>query len=101
VVGNIRDTLKGATNKVFPMQADGDELVHTISGNLVLFHRPNDLPRDHYVIARLNAKIVGGSFVEFDELQKGIFFDDTRTVRLKLRDEDRAEELICYLNEKE
>jgi hypothetical protein len=39
--------------------------------------------------------------VEFDELLKGIIFDDSRTVRLKLKDNDRAEELICYLNEKE
>ena len=29
---------------------------------------------------------------------KGIIFDDNRTVRVKLKDQDRAEELICYMN---
>jgi hypothetical protein len=101
VVGNIRDLLKGATNKAFPLRAEGEELVHSISGNLVLFHRPLDLCRDHFRISNLNAKVVGSGTVEFDELQKGIIFDDSRTVRLQLRDDDRAEELICYLNEKE
>jgi hypothetical protein len=101
VVGNIRDMLKGATNKVFPMENPNDELIHSISGNLVLFSRDHDHCKDKYQIKNVNAKIVGAGFVEFDELLKGFIFDDSRTVRLRLRDEDRAEELICYLNEKE
>lgn len=66
VVGNIRDTLKGATNKVFPLQAEGEELVHSISGNMVLFNRPHDQTKDQFVIRNLNAKIIGSGFVEFD-----------------------------------
>ena len=93
--------LKGATNKSFPLRAQGDELIHSISGNLVVFHRPLDLCRDYFRISSLNAKVVANGTVEFDELQKGILFDDSRTVRLQLMDDDRAEELICYLNEKE
>jgi hypothetical protein len=66
VVGNIRDMLKGATNKVFPMQNEGEELVHSISGNMVLFNRPQDHCKDQFVIKNLNAKIIGSGFVEFD-----------------------------------
>ena len=66
VVGNIRDTLKGATNKVFPMQPEREELIHTISGNMVLFQRETDLWKDQYIIKNLNAKIIGAGFVEFD-----------------------------------
>jgi hypothetical protein len=66
VVGNIRHTLKGATNKTFPMQPEGEELVHTISGNMVLFQRETDQCKDQYVIKNLNAKIIGAGFVEFD-----------------------------------
>ena len=36
--------------------------------------------------------------MEFDEVLKGIIFDDYRTIRVKLADGDRAEELICYLD---
>ena len=42
--------------------------------------------------------MMGQGVVEFDEIIKGIIFDDNRTLRLKLKDADRAEELICYLN---
>ena len=53
------------------------------------------------MIENINARIISEGTVEFDELLKGIIFDDNRTVRVKLIDNDRAEELICYLNEKE
>lgn len=85
-MGNIRDTLKGATNKSFPMENPSEELIHSISGNLVLFSREHDLCKDKYEIKNLNAKIIGAGFVEFDELLKGVIFDDNRTIRLKLKD---------------
>jgi hypothetical protein len=66
VVGNIRDLYKGATNKIFPMEYQGDELIHTISGNLVHFNRERDEFRDKFVIRNINAKIVGQGIVEFD-----------------------------------
>lgn len=75
--------------------------MHTVSGNLVHFDRVRDEFRDKFVIKNLNVKMVGQGIVEFDEVIRGIIFDDNRTLRFKLRDADRAEELICYLNEKE
>lgn len=39
--------------------------------------------------------------MELDEIIKGIVFSENRTVRIKMESHDRAEELICYLNEKE
>ena len=47
----------------------------------------------------LSAQIVGEGVVQFDELVIGIFFDSNKTVRVAFKDEDRAEELICFLNE--
>jgi hypothetical protein len=55
--------LKGATNKVFPTEKAGEELIHSISGNLVLFNRENDHCKDKYAIRNLNAKIIGSGFV--------------------------------------
>ena len=43
------------------------------------------------MIQNLNAQIIGEGVVQFDEIMKGIFFDSNRTVRLTLKDEDRAE----------
>jgi hypothetical protein len=51
-----------------------------------------------FIIKNLDAKIVSQGVVEFDEVLKGFIFDDSRTMRVKFRDIDRAEELICYLN---
>jgi hypothetical protein len=45
--------------------------------------------------------LIGEGAIEMDEVIKGIVFSENRTVRLKLKDNDRAEELICYLNEKD
>lgn len=80
------------------MEHNGEELIHTISGNLVYFNRQRDELRDKFVVKNLNVKMMGQGVVEFDEIIKGIIFDDNRTLRLKLKDADRAEELICYLN---
>jgi hypothetical protein len=83
------------------MEHNGEELVHTVSGNLVFFNRERDELRDKFVIKNINVKMMGQGVVEVDEVIRGILFDDNRTLRLKLKDADRAEELICYLNEKE
>lgn len=50
-----------------------------------------------FVIRNISAKIINEGIVEFDEVLKGIIFNDYRTIRVKLTDGDRAEELICYL----
>lgn len=99
LVGNIRDSYKGAITKVFPMAAPHEELIHTVSNNLVHFNTDTDSCITVLAVKRTNAKIVANNSVEFDELIKGIIFDDNRTVRIKLLDSDRCEELICYLNE--
>lgn len=39
--------------------------------------------------------------IQIDERIPGFIFDSNRTARLEFLDEDRAEELICFLSEKE
>lgn len=92
---------KGAICKVFPLTVNHEELIHTVSGNLVHFNRQTDQVLNVFIIKNVNARIIADGTVEFDELLKGIIFDDSRTIRIKMKDRDRAEELICYLNEKE
>lgn len=48
----------------------------------------------------LVANIVAEGVIQFDEILPGIIFSNSRTVRMSFRDQDRAEELICLLNEK-
>jgi len=90
LVGNIRDLYKGATCKIFPMAVEHEELIHTISGNLVHFNVDNDQCINTFNIKNINARILAEGMVEFDELLKGLIFDDSRTVRIKLKDSDRA-----------
>jgi len=42
MVGNIKILLNGTYNKTFPLYAKNEELVHTISGNLVHYNKEND-----------------------------------------------------------
>lgn len=51
------------------------------------------------MIKNINAKIVQDGVVEIDEVIKGIIFDSNRTFRITFKDNDRAEELICFLNQ--
>lgn len=57
-MGNIKNLYKGAINKIFPLQREHEELIHTISGNLVYFDREKDLCHDKYAIKNVNAKII-------------------------------------------
>ena len=101
VVGDIRILYKGPTVKTFPLANPNESLVHTTSGNLVLFAPERDECRDKFVLKNLSTRLVGKGGVDFEEVLPGVIFDDKRTVRLPLVDDDRAEELVCYLNEKE
>ena len=55
---------------------------------------------DKFSIKNIEAQIVAEGVVQIDERIPGIIFDSNKTVRLEFSDEDRAEELICFLNEK-
>ena len=72
------------------MAVEHEELIHTISGNLVHFNVDNDQCINTFNIKNINARILVEGMVEFDELLKGLIFDDSRTVRIKLKDSDRA-----------
>jgi hypothetical protein len=58
IVGSIRDIYKGTINKSFPLSALNEELIHTISGNLVQFNRDMDHVLNIFVANNINAKII-------------------------------------------
>lgn len=98
VVGKSTDLLKGMVNKSFQLRDKNEELINTISGNLVHFNRESSEYKDKFIIKNLIANIVANGVIQFDEILPGIIFSNNRTVRLNFRDQDRAEELICLLN---
>lgn len=98
IVGESGTLLKAAVLKVFPLDHKEEELVHTISGYLVHYNRVSKTCKDKYEMKHLNATIIGEAVLQFDEATKGFIFTSNRTVRLQLRSQDTAEELICYLN---
>jgi hypothetical protein len=63
IVGNIRDIYKGTINKSFPLSAPNEELIHTISGNLVQFNREMDHVLNIFVVNNINAKIINEGVV--------------------------------------
>lgn len=54
--------------------------------------------KDKFVIKNLMANIVAEGVIQFDEVIPGMIFNSNRTMRIGLRDQDGAEELICLLN---
>ncbi len=55
--------------------------------------------KEKFIIKNINARIVQEGVIEIDEVIKGLIFNSNRTVRITFRDNDRAEELICFLNQ--
>lgn len=100
VTGKSTDLLKGMINKSFQLKEKNEELINTISGNLVHFSRNSSECQEKFVVKNLVANIVAEAVIQFDEILPGIIFSNSRTVRLYFKDQDRAEELICLLNEK-
>ena len=52
---------------------------------------------EHYEIKNLNARIFEDGGIEFDIIS-GYIFKEKKTVRINLKDNDYAQELISYLN---
>ena len=100
ITGDPTELLRGTLSKSFQLKNKEEELINTISGNLVLYNRVKIEFKEKFVVKNLSAQIVGDGVVQFDEVLKGIIFDSSKTVRITFKDEDRAEELICFLNEK-
>ena len=58
LVGEIRNIYKGAICKIFPMEKGHEELIHTVSGNLVHFNRDTDQCLNTFVIRNINARML-------------------------------------------
>ena len=54
---------------------------------------------DKFNVKNIQVQILGEGVIQVDEKIPGIIFDSNRTVRIEFKDEDRAEELICFLSE--
>ena len=100
ITGDPVELLRGTLSKSFQLKNKDEELINTISGNLVLYNKIKIEFKDKFVVKNLSAQIIGDGIVQFDEVVKGIIFDSNKSARITLKDEDRAEELICFLNEK-
>ena len=98
VVGVSDSLLKRAYTKTFPMSKPNFTLVHTISQNLVEFDSQKNVCREKYEIKNLSARIFAEGGVELDIVNPGLIFSDKKTVKVQLKDNDYAQELISYLN---
>ena len=63
VIGQIRDLYKGPTCKTFPLTVPHEELIHTISGNLLHFNRESDQVLNVFVIKNVNVRIIADGMV--------------------------------------
>lgn len=99
IVGVSDNLLKRAYTKSFPMSKPNVILVHTISQNLVEFDSQKNVCQEKYEIKNLNARIFAEGGVELDIVNPGFIFKEKRTVKVQLKDNDYAQELISYLNE--
>ena len=82
LTGKSTDLLKGMVNKVFTLKNKEQELITTISGNLVLYNPAQADYTEKFSIKNIEAQIVAEGVVQIDERIPGIIFDSNRTVRI-------------------
>ena len=98
IVGVSEKLLKIAYTKTFPTSKSEIVWVHTISQNLVEFDKKKKESLQKIEVKNLNARIFAEGGVECDIITGGFFFKDKKTVKIQLKDNDYAQELISYLN---
>ena len=58
IVGNACELLKGTTSKSFDLKTKSEQVIDTISGNLLIFNKETSQMKEKFVISNINAKIV-------------------------------------------
>lgn len=64
--GNSSDLLKGMFNKSFNLKKKDEELINTISGNLVIFNRQKVEYVDKFCVKNIQAQIIAEGLVQVD-----------------------------------
>lgn len=61
-------------NKSFLLKNKDEELINTVSGNLVHFNTATSEYKEKFNVKNLSATIIGDGVVQFDEVIPGIIF---------------------------
>lgn len=97
-MGDLRELLKGTITKVFPLKNPEEDLVRTVSGNLVIYNKKTLEVRNKLAISNTMAEFQGKGRVLLTEKVKGIIFDSTNSETVVFANDDRAEEVMVYLS---
>jgi hypothetical protein len=58
MMGNSVDLLKGTTSKAFELKNKTEQVVDTVSGNLLIFNKETAQMKEKFIIKNISAKIV-------------------------------------------
>lgn len=96
-MGVSTEFLKGSVVKLFPLREGEEQLVHTVSGNLLHHNKKTNEIKFTFKMRSTTAVFLGEGVVELTEKVKGIIFDSTNTNKVQFADDLRAEELMVAL----
>lgn len=82
LTGKPTDLLKGMVNKIFFLRNKEQELINTISGNLVVYNTVQVDYSEKFCVKNIEVQIVAEGVVQIDERIPGFFLDSNRTVRI-------------------
>jgi hypothetical protein len=91
--------LKGTIKKQFLLKNNDEELVKSVSDNLVLYNKKTLEVKNQMRIANTKGEFGGNGQVLLLETVKGIIVDSENTQTIIFSSDDRAEELILSLQE--
>lgn len=80
------------------MKNPDEELVKTVSGNLLHYNKKNLDIKYKMKTANTTAEFEGNGRVKLKEIQKGIIFDSEHSEHIFFKDDNRAEEIVLYLS---
>lgn len=90
VMGDTRELLKGTVRKVFPLKTLDEEMVSTVSGNLVVYNKKTLEVKNKLAMERTMGEFIGQGRVVLTEKVKGIIFDSENKQTVVFGSDDRA-----------
>lgn len=103
MIGQPRELLNNMIIKNFALKDTTQELINTVSGNLVLYNRASLECSEKMTVKHIKGATTmeQGGVIEIEQKIPGIIFDSNKKTTVEFRDADRAEELICFLGQGE
>lgn len=97
VIGKSTEFLKGTVLKAFQLNNADEQLIKTVSGNLIAYNKKTNKIKEKLILKGTIVVALGQGKAEIKSKERGVLFDSDKSIIVQFKDDDRVEELILDL----